>query len=78
MQDLSIKIRFVLATRQHIFSFNTYCRSDKAAEAPNSLLFATDVINQSIINSIQKAKKLYGALNGCLIIGGNTEMTLFE
>ncbi len=34
--------------------------SDEAAEAPNSLLFATDVINQSIIDSIQKAKKLYG------------------
>jgi hypothetical protein len=52
-----LRIRNTDSTYSHL---TLIVGSDKAAEAPNSLLFATDVINQSIIDSIQKAKKLYG------------------
>ncbi len=67
-----LRIRNTVNTYSHLILI---VGSDEAVEAPNSLLFATDVINQSIIDSIQKAVR---ALNNCLIIGGNAEMTIFE
>jgi hypothetical protein len=44
---LSLRISNTGSTYSHL---TLIVGSDKAAEAPNSLLFATDVINQSIID----------------------------
>jgi len=49
-----LRIRNTDSTYSHL---TLIVGSDKAAEAPNSLLFATDVINQSIINNIGPQKK---------------------